>query len=142
MAAKYRWLLRIANGMICPAYHVRPLRGLSTLSSCYPRSLSRLGFRRLQPKLVRRPGVIHSVTPPGSVPYRRNRTSELSHTNATTRVQANPTLQPGGQDNPNNQEQSHANVIALGLPTTLADDVRKKSYGRGTRDKTNWLKKL
>ena len=78
MAAKYRWLLRIANGMICPAYHVRPLRGLSTLSSCYPRSLSRLGFRRLQPKLVRRPGVIHSVTPSGvsAIPTQQNQRVE------------------------------------------------------------------
>jgi len=37
-------------------------------SRCFiPRSLPSMGFRKLQPILVRRPGVTHGVPPPGSV---------------------------------------------------------------------------
>ena len=34
---------------ICSAVHVRPLRGLSTLSSCIPQVAPECGFRKLQP---------------------------------------------------------------------------------------------
>ena len=57
-----------ADVLICPAVHVRPLRGLSTLLALSPGRSRSWWLASRRPAPVRRPGVIHGVTPPGSVP--------------------------------------------------------------------------
>ena len=53
---------------ISPVFHVRPLRGLSTLLALYPQvARCREVLLRFDLPSPRRPGVIQGVTPPGSV---------------------------------------------------------------------------
>ena len=56
--------------LVCPAVHVRPLRGLSTLLALTPGRSRSCGLLRCATTPVRRPGVIDGVTPSGSVSAR------------------------------------------------------------------------